>query len=81
MYNIKNGKEVRYKANIDFDQKGMFIDEKNGVLVDIERESTKPKKKMRKDSDGNAVLDSKGKNIYDVIPGEFNNIMNEFNLY
>ena len=81
MYNIKNGKEVRYKANIDFDQKGMFIDEKNGVLVDIEKESTKPKKKMRKDSDGNAVLDSKGKNIYDVIPGEFNNIMNEFNLY
>ena len=62
-------------------QRESEFDEKNGVLVDIEKESIKPKKKMRRDSDGNAVLDSKGKNIYDVIPGEFNNIMNEFNLY
>ena len=79
LYNIKTGEEVKYR--IDSCIRYMENPFKKGDIISIIEEHKKQKRTIRKDEDGNTVLNSKGKPEWDLVPNEFNNILDYWSVY
>ena len=54
---------------------------KEKCIISINKENKENKKHKRKDENGNDVFDSKGKQIWDITPNEFNNILESWTVY
>ncbi len=79
LYNIKTGEEIKYR--IDSCIRYMENPFKEGDIISIIEEHKKQKRTIRKDENGNTVLNSKGKPEWDLVPNEFNNILDYWNVY
>ena len=79
LHNLKTGEDIKYKIKkyINYIENPF----KEKCIISINKENKENKKHKRKDENGNDVFDSKGKQIWDITPNEFNNILESWTVY